>query len=106
MTDGSGSTQWRYDEVGNVLSKTQTLNAEGSANALVTSYTYEQGRLKTKTYPSQVLLTYSYDDAGNLTQIDGAHKEWSRLLYKVEARQPFGALNEVLRGQRISHALG
>ncbi|MEX2500550.1 MAG: RHS repeat-associated core domain-containing protein [Wenzhouxiangellaceae bacterium] len=60
MTDGSGSTNWTYDQQGRVISKTQTVG--GIGRTIVRNYD-TAGRLASIQYPSGQTLTRIYDTA-------------------------------------------
>jgi len=66
MTDPAGTTNWTYDQFGNVLTKSQTTGAL----SLTTTYAYDADeRLSTIKYPSTKLVTYSYDTSGRISGI-------------------------------------
>jgi YD repeat-containing protein len=64
VADGTGNTQWTYDQYGRVTQRQQTV---GSI-VLTVSYAYDtDGRLHTITYPSGKVATYSYSANGQVS---------------------------------------
>ncbi|POZ49840.1 RHS repeat-associated core domain-containing protein [Methylovulum psychrotolerans] len=62
IDDPTGATDWVYDSEGRVQSKTQT---QGNiSKALSYGYDTTTGRLLTITYPSGMVVQYSYDSTG------------------------------------------
>jgi len=58
ITDASGTTEWTYNNFGEVTQKVQTIGTV----ALTTGYGYDTaGRLSTITYPSGKVVTYGYN---------------------------------------------
>ena len=69
MSDGSGSTVWKYDTRGRLIKEDKTIGTE----TFTTEYTYNSGDLPTSmTYPdgSSEVLNYDYDEAANLDNIE------------------------------------
>ena len=67
MVDAQGTTEYRYDQRGHVISATRT------AGSLVftTGYTYDDiGRLATMRYPSGLDVHYRHNSVGETTQMD------------------------------------
>ena len=81
MTYGSGAsgTYFGYDNMGRVKEQRQVTGG----NTYSLSYTYNlAGLLATETYPTSRVLTYSYDNAGRLSQIsDGTTTFASGMTY-------------------------
>jgi hypothetical protein len=73
MTDASGSSSWVFDVMGQVATESLTI---GTVNkSFVSAYNLD-GSIKQVNYPtgSGSVLTYSYNYAGHLTQVqDTAH---------------------------------
>jgi len=74
ITDESGNTVWAHDGLGRVLSKTQTVTANGTSKTFVLSQAWADsgtaaGKLQSQTYPSKAQLNYTYDAAGRLQSI-------------------------------------
>lgn len=60
-------TRWQYDSLSRLISLTE---AYGSESARVTQYSYTpNGKVKEKIKPDGVVLTYTYDNLGNLTHL-------------------------------------
>jgi len=97
MSDGSGSASFVYDQMGNVLSESETI-----ANVQKTfSYTYNfDGSLKTVTYPTTGrVLTYSPSSAGRTTSLTDTTDSSHPIPYASNAHySPFGALTSVQNG--------
>jgi RHS repeat-associated protein len=70
MVDEAGQTSYSYDQMGRVISKTQsTVSAVGTVNRVV-GYAYNSsGQLVSVTYPSGNRITYSYDTAGQVSNV-------------------------------------
>ena len=80
MTDQAGTATYGYDILGRLTTETRTLI--GANNATISkniSYTYNlDGSVKTLTYPSNNVITYTPDSAGRmLSAIDSAHEHES-----------------------------
>jgi RHS repeat-associated protein len=90
MCDASGSTSWKHDYVGRILSESRTI---ASRNKL-TTYTFNlDGSLATLTYPTGRVLTFAYSTAGralSATDIPGSVTYAQNALYT-----PTGALNSM-----------
>lgn len=67
MEDGSGETQWRYDDYGRLLTETKTIDG----SVYTTSYTYGDGLLQSMTYPDGEVVTFAYNTADELTGVNG-----------------------------------
>ncbi|MCI0552520.1 MAG: hypothetical protein L0287_16340, partial [Anaerolineae bacterium] len=74
MNDGSGSTNWKYDERGRVLSEVKIINSAPSP--FTTSWTYNSADLPVKmTYPVEGEelngedVTYGYNSDGSLNSV-------------------------------------
>lgn len=66
IVDPSGTTHYSYGPRGNLLSQDQT---EGSVT-LTTSYSYDAAdNLKTMTYPSGMVLSFTRDSMGQITKL-------------------------------------
>jgi RHS repeat-associated protein len=75
MTDQAGTASYGYDTLGRLTTETRTLI--GANNATISkniSYTYNlDGSVKTLTYPSNKVITYTPDSAGRaLSAVDSA----------------------------------
>jgi RHS repeat-associated protein len=83
MTDATGTTQWSYNELGNIISKQQVTGGK----ILTTTYQYDSfGRLQGMTYPSGRQITYGYTD-GKLSDVS---LDGTPLISSLK-NQPFGA---------------
>jgi YD repeat-containing protein len=72
--DESGSTEYRYDSLGQVTQSTQMLQGVGSiADTTVVIGTEHDafGRLLSRTYPDGEVVSYSYDRGGSLERVQG-----------------------------------
>jgi RHS repeat-associated protein len=66
IVDPAGTTSFTYNQLGQVLTKTQV---EGAVTLIVT-YAYDAfGRLSTLKYPSGKTITYSYDSSGRVSAL-------------------------------------
>ncbi len=74
VVDGSGSSEYMYDALGNIKEETRTLALphDNRAYRFTMKYTYDSwGRLKEMTYPDGEYVEYSYLWGGNLRNITG-----------------------------------
>ncbi len=70
MTDESGQTSYAYDQVGRILSKTQTTVSVTGTVSHTVSYAYSSnGKLLSLTYPSGNRISYGYDAAGRVNSL-------------------------------------
>lgn len=100
MTDESGQTSYAYDQMGRVVSKTQTtVSAAGTVNRTI-SYTYgSNDKLLSLTYPSGNRIVYSYDAAGRVSSLTlnpadasgGTDTATATVLLEQISYAPFGA---------------
>ena len=68
MQDLSGYTTWSYDALGRVLSENKNIN--GTDYTLRWAYD-AMGRISSITYPNNELVSYAYDNSGNIANIPG-----------------------------------
>ncbi|GEM_PF-1389699 len=75
MTDESGSTQFRYDDRGNLIEARQEITGVfGSALTLTTQYAYDAAdQLTGITYPSGAQVSYTRDVHGRIASIDATY---------------------------------
>lgn len=75
MTDGTGTTTYTYDDMGDQTSQTfMALSGSGLSDQVVSHTYYSTGDLATTTYPSygstsDPTATYTYDSSGNMTSV-------------------------------------
>lgn len=68
LGDASGSTAYAYSAAGELTTQTSTIDGVPYA----TGWQYDAaGRLLQMTYPTGLVLTYGWDTAGRLSQLDG-----------------------------------
>ena len=95
MSDGTDSTLWTYDLHGRIVSKTLI---SGSLT-LVTKYGYTAtGQLATLTYPSGKMVQLSYNNNGQVAELDS---NGSPLLSAIKY-QPFGSAKSWIFGNNVS----
>lgn len=88
-------TDYGYDAQGRVVREVRTL----AGFAYRTSYAYSGGRLAGMTYPSGRTLTYTYDSAGRITQIDTRSAAGvAQTLVSQVAYHPFGGIKSFTYG--------
>ncbi|MEF9386961.1 RHS repeat domain-containing protein [Ralstonia solanacearum species complex bacterium KE056] len=95
MTDESGSTRFRYNGFGNLLQKTQTTTANGVAKDQTIAYAYgtsgsSTGHVTSLTYPSGVVVAYSYDAGGRIAGLTLTAANGNTTLLSGIQYQPFG----------------
>jgi RHS repeat-associated protein len=75
QTDATGSQEYEYDKMGNVVHNTRVVVAPSTSlpdRTFETYYTYDSwNRLLSLTYPDNEIVTYSYNLGGNVNQITG-----------------------------------
>ncbi|MBK9926400.1 MAG: DUF11 domain-containing protein [Anaerolineales bacterium] len=80
MTDGSGSTTYFYNVLGQATNETRTV--EGTNYGL--SATFDAfGRLLTQTLPSTEVLNYSYNAMGAISSLSGTNTYVSQIHYNA-----------------------
>jgi RHS repeat-associated protein len=79
MTDGTGTTNYTYDERSRLLSVT------ASANQKV-SYAYDQENLIRLAYPDGKAITYTYDAANELTKITDWSARITQYTYELDGQ--------------------
>jgi RHS repeat-associated protein len=96
MSDGSGSTAWAYDAVGNILRESRTIN---SVNKTIT-YTYNlDGTIASIVYPGGRTLTYT---PGNAERNTAAQDNGSSINYATSGHYtPYGAIASVQNGANL-----
>ncbi|KQZ43135.1 RHS repeat protein [Duganella sp. Root1480D1] len=96
VTDASGSIQYGYDQHGRVASETRTIGGQ----AYTTLYQFDQyGRASGITYPSGRTVSYEYDEAGRIKQIQTSQAGGTaKLLASQITYMPFGGLKSLLFG--------
>jgi RHS repeat-associated protein len=91
--DASGGTTYCYDWRGNVIKKAQTMSARNRSLSVEYSYTLAD-RLKTITYPSGVLVSYTRNPLGQVTGVNvlapGSNR--SQSIVTNATYEPFGPL--------------
>ncbi|MEZ0191581.1 RHS repeat-associated core domain-containing protein, partial [Ralstonia solanacearum] len=93
--DEAGSTRFRYNGFGNVVSKTQTTTANGVAKDQTIAYAYgtsgsSTGHVVSATYPSGSVVGYSYNSAGRIAGLTLTTANGSVALLSNIQYQPFG----------------
>jgi YD repeat-containing protein len=92
VVDGSGTTKFKYDHRGNLLTKQQAI---GTSTAATLAYVYDLAdRVTTMTYPSGRQVLYTYDTKGRATQVRTRATSTATLVTLISAMtyEPFGAL--------------
>lgn len=78
MTDGSGSTTWFYNVLGQTTNETH--NVDSTNYSL--GFTFDAfGRPRTQTLPSNEVLNYSYNAMGSLLSLSGTNTYVSQIHY-------------------------
>ena len=87
MTDAAGTTTYEYTPKGQVKKETKTIDSI----QYVTQYTYDQnGNLRTMTYPSGKVITYTYTNDRAISVLNGAANLATNIQYK-----PFGGMSSI-----------
>lgn len=83
MSDGSGSTSWFYNSLGQVTNQTRTVDSTNYS----LDFTYDTlNRLLTQTLPSSETLNYSYNDMGILSGLSGTNTYVSQIHYSASGQ--------------------
>ncbi|WP_423815663.1 RHS repeat-associated core domain-containing protein [Ralstonia solanacearum species complex bacterium KE056] len=96
VTDEAGSTRFRYNGFGNVVSKTQTTTANGVTKDQTIAYAYgtsgsSTGHVISLTYPgSGNVVGYTYNSAGRIAGLTLTTANGSVALLSNIQYQPFG----------------
>lgn len=100
ITDGSGNTQFSYDQQGRLVSKIQTTKVGTVSVSHTLGYTYDQtGKLTQTTYPSGAQITTLYGIDGRPTEIQFN----GTTLIRDIAYQPFGAVKRWVWSNNQTH---
>jgi len=87
VTIGAGSVNWAYDAFGNVTDHQQL------------AYRYDAAsRIETITYPSGAVVTYGYDAAGRVSQVDLTVESTTTTLAGNITYAPFGPVTSLAFG--------
>jgi RHS repeat-associated protein len=111
MTDESGQTVYGYDQMGRVITKTQTtVSATGTIGRSV-SYAYgNNGKLLSLTYPSGNRIVYGYNAAGRISSLTlnpadaagGTDIGTATVLLEQISYAPFGAAQSWVWGNNTA----
>jgi RHS repeat-associated protein/uncharacterized repeat protein (TIGR01451 family) len=83
MSDGSGTTTWVYNALGQMTAETRTVDG----NPYTSNYTYDAfGRPTTQNLPSGEALTYSYNTMGSLSGLNGTSSYVSQVNYTASGQ--------------------
>jgi RHS repeat-associated protein len=97
MTDASGMTVYEYTPMGQVKKETKTIDSI----QYVTQYTYDQnGNLKTMTYPSGRVITYTITNDRAVSVLNNAANLATNISYK-----PFGGMSLLTYGNGLTGSL-
>ncbi len=97
MTDASGTTAYEYTPKGQVKKETKTIDTL----PYVTQYTYDQnGNLKTMTYPSGRVITYTLSNDKVTAVLNNAANLATNINYK-----PFGGMSSITYGNGITGSI-
>ncbi len=94
IADPSGTTQYGYDILGNVIQKTQTVGSR----TLTINYQYQHNRLTQIAYPSGTTVHYQYANG----QPTGITVDNAPLMTSITT-EPFGAINGWTWGNGETH---
>lgn len=95
IIDVSGSTQFGYDQHGRVTSETRTIGGQ----AFTTLYHFDPyGRATGITYPSGRTVSYEYDEAGRIKQVQTSQGGVPQILASQITYVPFGGLQSLVFG--------
>lgn len=103
IVDGSGTTQFQYDFLGNILQKRQPI---GTTTAATLTYVRDTaGRVIQMTYPSGRSVNYTRDSKGRVTMVRtkaaGTVSTWTTLASAV-TYEAFGSLKSLTYGNNAT----
>ncbi|MBK6299252.1 MAG: RHS repeat protein [Sphingomonadales bacterium] len=103
VVDGSGTTRFKYDHRGNVLTKQQTIGTTTLANL---AYVYDLAdRITQITYPSGRLVGYVRDTKGRVTTVQtkatAGTASWTSVASSIQY-EAFGSLKQATLGNTLS----
>jgi RHS repeat-associated protein len=101
MVDGSGTTRFRYDHRGNMLTKQQVIGTSATANL---AYAYNLADQITQvTYPSGRQVLYTRDTKQRVTQVRTRATSSATLVTLMSAMvyEPFGSLKTATYGNTL-----
>lgn len=91
VSDSTGTINYHYDEQGRITQKTQTIKSI----EYKTKYQYNSGRLVSITYPSNRVVTYTYNEIGKIKSIDTQNQGVDSPLIKKVDWHPFGSIRQI-----------
>ncbi len=98
IADASGTTTYGYDARGNVTSVVHKIGGMSYQQ----NYVYNGAdRLISKTYPSGRVVSYGYDSAGRVHQINSVGEEGTQILADAITHLPFGPVASLTLGNGI-----
>ena len=102
-TDPSGTYTFYYDAQGNMNKEQKTID-----NVLYTTqYTYNRNNALTSiTYPTGRVVTYTRDQAGNISQVDTTLNGNPKTLVSAVTYLPFGGITGLIYGNNLSLSQG
>ena len=103
VVDGTGTTRFKYDHRGNVLTKQQTI---GTTTLADLSYVYDLAdRITQITYPSGRLVGYVRDTKGRVTTVQtkatAGTASWTSVASAIQY-EAFGSLKQATLGNTLS----
>ncbi|OPX99190.1 MAG: putative deoxyribonuclease RhsC [Syntrophorhabdus sp. PtaB.Bin006] len=98
-TDPSGTYTFSYDAQGNLVREDKTISGVAST----TQYVYNKNNALTSvTYPSGRVVTYSFDQAGRINQVNTTLSGISKTLASSITYLPFGGITGLTYGNNLS----
>ncbi|OPY67215.1 MAG: putative deoxyribonuclease RhsC [Syntrophorhabdus sp. PtaU1.Bin002] len=98
-TDPSGTYIFHYDAQGNLVREDKTISGVAST----TQYVYNKNNALTSvTYPSGRVVTYSFDQAGRINQVNTTLSGISKTLASSITYLPFGGITGLTYGNNLS----
>lgn len=103
IIDESGITAYQYGDLGNLSSKTTTLDGQ----AYTTTYQYDLGNNPTEiTYPSGLIVSYSYDSQGRVQGVTTEEPNGvPEVLLSDITYLPFGPTDGMTYGNGLSNVV-
>lgn len=90
ITDITGTTAYTYDNRGRVTTEARTIDTV----TYTTTYAYNNvGQLTGVAYPTGLVLSYSRDSLGRVSQISSTKDSQTQILADNISYQPFGGIN-------------
>ena len=102
ISDQAGTTAYEYDNKGQITKDTKVINAV----TYITQYSYDgNGNLSQLTYPDGRTVTYAYNTANQISQVDTTLSAVTTTLASAMTYKPFGGMTGMTYGNGLNRTL-